>query len=177
YDGWVVEVRSEIARQCVSLCDLLAGTRARRGDLPGAVEVARRRIQLQPLEEVGYRTLMLLQAGLGDRAGAVSTYHHCASVLERELGVVPDPETQQACQRLTARADQGGEKPPAVEAALGRSGPVAARIVGRSQELGVLQDLWRAAAAGSRGLAVVRGGAGVGKTRLVTEVAERALQH
>ena len=177
YDDWVLEVRSEVERDCVSLCDLLAQTRGRRGDLPGAAEVARRRIQLQPLEEVGYRTLMLLQADLGDRAGAVSTYHHCASVLERELGVVPDPATQQAFQRLMARADPGGEKPPAGEAAVGRSGPAAARIVGRSRELGLLQDLWRAAAAGTRGLAVVRGGAGVGKTRLVTEVAERALQH
>ena len=147
YDDWVLEVRSEVERQCVGLCDLLAETRARRGDLPGAVEAARRRIQLQPLEEVGYRTLMLLQADLGDRAGAVSTYHHCASVLERELGVVPDPATRQAFQRLMARADSGGEKLPAVEAAVGRSGPAAARIVGRSRELGVLQDLWRAAGA------------------------------
>ncbi len=177
YDDWVLEVRSEVERQCVSLCDLLGETRARRGDLPGAVEVARRRIQLQPLEEVGYRTLMLLQADLGDRAGAVSTYHHCASVLERELGVVPDPATRQAFQRLMAHADSGGEKLPAVEAAAGRSGPAVAQLVGRSRELGLLQDLWRAAAAGTRGLALVRGGAGVGKTRLVTEVAERALQH
>src|SRR5262249_6853864 len=152
-------------------------TRARRGDLPGAVDVARRRIQLQPLEEVGYRTLMLWQADMGDRAGAVSTYHHCASVLERELGVVPDPATQQAFQRLMARAGPGDGTPPTAGAAVGRSGPAAAQIVGRSRELGILEDLWRAAAAGSRGLVLVRGGAGVGKTRLVTEVAGWALQH
>jgi DNA-binding SARP family transcriptional activator len=177
YDDWALEIRSEVERQCVSLCDLLATTRARHGDLPGAVDVARRRIQLQPLEEVGYRTLMLFQADLGDRAGAVSTYHHCASVLERELGVVPDPATQKAFQRLMARAGSSGEKLSAAEAAVVRSGPVAAHIVGRSRELGLLQDLWWAAAAGSRGLVLVRGGAGVGKTRLVTEVAEQALQH
>ena len=94
YDDWLLEARSELERQCVDLCDLLARTRARTGDLAGAVDAARRRIQLQPLEEVGYRTLMRLQADLGDRAGAVSTYHHCASVLERELGVVPDPATR-----------------------------------------------------------------------------------
>jgi len=120
YDDWALEIRSEVERQCVSLCDLLATTRARNGDLPGAVDVARRRIQLQPLEEVGYRTLMLLQADLGDRAGAVSTYHHCASVLERELGVVPDPATRQTFQRLMARADSGDEKLTAVGAAAGR---------------------------------------------------------
>ncbi len=175
YDDWVFEARSEIERQCVSLCDLLGEARARHGDLTGAAEVARRRIGLQPLEEVGYRTLMRLQAELGDRAGAVSTYHHCASVLERELGVVPDPATRQAFQRLMARADPGNGKPPAVEPAAGRPGLAAAELVGRSRELGLLEDLWRAAAAGSRGLALVRGAAGVGKTRLVTEVAGRAL--
>ena len=35
----------------------------------GGQSAARRRIQLQPLEEAGYRTLMRLQADLGDRAG------------------------------------------------------------------------------------------------------------
>jgi DNA-binding SARP family transcriptional activator len=174
YDDWLLDARSEVERQCVDLCDLLGQTRARNGDLTGAVEVARRRIQLQPLEEVGYRTLMQLQADLGDRAGAVSTYHHCASVLERELGVVPDPATQQAFQRLMAHAGPGSARPPAAEPAGRRSGPAAAQLVGRGRELGLLQDLWRAAATGRPGVAVVRGGAGVGKTRLVTEVAEQA---
>jgi DNA-binding SARP family transcriptional activator len=158
YDDWVLEARSEVERQCVGLCDLLGETRARHGDLTGAVEVARRRIALQPLEEAGYRTLMRLQADLGDRAGAVSTYHHCASVLERELGVAPDPATRQAFQRLMARAEPAGEKPPAA----GRSGLAAAQLIGRSRELDLLHGLWRAAAVGSRGLALVRGNAGVG---------------
>ena len=122
---------------------------------------------------------MRLQADLGDRAGAVSTYHHCASVLERELGIVPDPATRQAFQRLMARAGPAGEKlpaaGPAAGAAAGRSGLAAAQLIGRSRELDLLNDLWRAAAAGSRGLVLVRGGAGVGKTRLVTEIAGRAL--
>src|SRR6266699_309012 len=122
YDDWVLEVRPEVERQCVGLCDLLSEARARHGDLTGAVEVARRRIGLQPLEEVGYRALMRLQADLGDRAGAVSTYHHCASVLERELGVVPDPATRQAFQRLMAHVDPAGAKLPKVEPAAGRSG-------------------------------------------------------
>ena len=93
YEDWVLQARAEIERQCTALCDLLVQARERRGDLPGAIEAARRRIQLQPLEETGYRTLMRLQAAAGDRAGAVSTYHHCASVLERELGVEPDVAT------------------------------------------------------------------------------------
>ena len=177
YDDWLIDARAALARHCVDLCDLLSAARARTGDLAGAVEAARRRVQLQPLEEVGYRTLMQLQAELGDRAGAVSTYHHCASVLERELGVIPDDATREAFQRLMARARPAPAPAAATERPAGRPRPAIAQLVGRSAEISLLQDTWRAAMAGNRGLALVRGGAGVGKTRLVTEVAETASQH
>ena len=104
YDDWLLDARAQLERQCVDLYDLAGAAWARAGDLARAVEAARRRVQLQPLEEVGYRTLMELQADMGDRAGAVSTYHNCASVLERELGVTPDPSTRRAFQRLMAHA-------------------------------------------------------------------------
>jgi DNA-binding SARP family transcriptional activator/tetratricopeptide (TPR) repeat protein len=173
YDEWLLEMRSGLDRQCADLCDLLVAARARAGDMLGAVQAARRRIQLQPLEETGYRTLMLLQADRGDRAGAVSTYHHCASVLERELGVTPDPATRQAFRRLITDGAAHGASLPAVEPAP-RSGVAAARLVGRSQELALLGQLWRNAAAGAPGLAVIRGGAGVGKSRVASEIATMA---
>ena len=174
YEDWLLEARSQLERQCVDVYDLVGAARARTGDLAGAVAAARRRVQLQPLEEVGYRTLMQLQADLGDRSGAVSTYHHCASVLERELGVSPDPSTRAAFQRLMARARPAARPPAAADPRADRSGLAAAQLFGRSAELSVLQDAWRAAEAGRRGLVLVRGGAGVGKTRLVSEVAEMA---
>ncbi len=174
YYDWLLEARSELERQCADLCDLLCAARARTGDLTGAVDAVRRRIQLRPLEESGYRTLMLLQADLGDRAGAVSTYHHCASVLERDLGVSPDPTTQQAFQRLMAERDPAGPSTPGLTPDAPRSGVATAQLVGRHREFSLLQDLWLAATAGRPGLALVGGGAGVGKTRLVAEVAEMA---
>ena len=123
YEDWLLEARAQLERQCVDLCNLVCAARARGGDLAGAVRAARRRVQLQPLEEVGYRTLMELQADMGDRAGAVSTYHHCASVLERELCVAPDPSTRRAFQRLMAYA-RPTVRPPAA-ASLG-AGPLRA---------------------------------------------------
>lgn len=170
YDDWLLEARAELERQCVDLCDLVCAASTRSGDPAGATEAARRRIRLQPLEEVGYRTLMQLQVDAGDRAGALSTYHRCSSVLERELGVSPEPATRQAAAALLAtQADA-----PRPAGAVGRSGPAAAEFVGRARELGVLRDRWRAAAAGHPGIALVGGGAGVGKTRLLREVAALA---
>ena len=58
-------------------------------------------------------------------------------------------------------------------AASARTG-AAAEFLGRSAELASLQDSWQAAAAGQPGLVLVRGGAGVGKTRLVTQLAQLA---
>ena len=152
YDDWVLEARSQLERQCVELCDLVCAARARRGDLAGAVDAARRRIQLQPLEEAGYRTLMQLQADLGDRAGAVSTYHHCASVLERELAITPDPATRQAFERLMARSgpDPAGAALSQIGPAIARSGVAAAPMVGRFREFSVLEELWRGAVPATR---------------------------
>ncbi|MEV6880062.1 AAA family ATPase [Amycolatopsis sp. NPDC051128] len=159
-DDWVLTARAELDRQCVELCDLVCRTPS--GDPAAALAAARRRIRLRPLEETGYRTLMELQADAGDRAGAVSTYHRCASVLERELGVVPAEPTRAALRRLLAQ--------PGPE--VGRvAGAAAPGLVGRSAELARLGETWRAAAAGRAGVVLVRGDAGVGKTRLVTEFA------
>ncbi|MGN6794985.1 MAG: AAA family ATPase [Streptosporangiaceae bacterium] len=174
YEDWLLDIRTELERQCADLCDLVGQTRAENGDLTGAAAAARRRIQLQPLEEVGYRTLMRVQADLGDRAGALSTYHHCASVLERELGVVPDRATQDLLARLMKPAEAAAEpSAPKRQVSAGRPAS-SAQLIGRSREVGLLRASWQAAAAGRPGLVVVRGGAGVGKTRLVAEVAELA---
>ena len=163
-DEWVIQPRADLESRCVRLCDRLCEARVARGDLGGAAEIARRRIQLRPLEERGYRTLMELQAAMGDRASAVSTYHHCASILERELGVVPDEATRRVLRRLLARPVAGPR-------------PGTTGLVGRAEELATLSRRWQAAAAGRPGLVLVRGGAGVGKSRLLAEVAAAARAH
>jgi DNA-binding SARP family transcriptional activator len=85
FDDWVLAERETLRQQCVELCDhLVAGWRGV-GDLSKAIEYGRRRVRLEPLEEVGYRTLMELQADAGDRAGAISTFHKCAEILDHEL--------------------------------------------------------------------------------------------
>jgi len=173
YDDWLLDARSRIESRCVELCDLLCKTMVQMGDVAGALDAAKRRVVLRPLEEVGYRTLMQLQADLGDRAAAVSTYHHCASVLERALGLEPDQATRTALQRVLARPTTETRARLRVEPA-SRSGVAAAKLIGRSDEFGSLRALWHNAAAGNPSLVLVGGDPGVGKTRLVGELAALA---
>ncbi|EME22215.1 ATP-binding protein [Rhodococcus triatomae] len=163
-DDWADPVRTGLEQECVDLCDRLAAARRRADDRRAAAELMRRRIRMRPLEETGYRLLMEIQAELGDRSGAVRTYHRCAAVLERELDVEPDPVTRDAFQRLLGDGivhapRDGGARAPAPP------------LVGRDTAVATLTDVWDRASAGRAELVVVTGDAGVGKTRLVTEFA------
>lgn len=171
YEEWVLQERGPLLRKCVDLCDDVAALLAESKDWAGAIGLAHRRVQLQPLEEVGYRTLMELQVASGDRAAAVSTFHRCAGVLERELGLGPGPETTELVDRLLDRPGRDTRRrrrapePP--------HGDAAARpaFVARSRELDVLVTRWRAACGGQPGIALVSGEPGVGKSRLLAELA------
>jgi DNA-binding SARP family transcriptional activator/tetratricopeptide (TPR) repeat protein len=178
YDEWLLDARAELEQQNVDLLDLMAEAELGNGDVHAAADATRRRIGLRPLEEIGYRRLIELYGRLGDRARAVSTYHRCASILERELGVEPDPETRRALDRLLARSRPAA--PPNVDipdlpvAGRHNSGPAAAPLVGREPELDTLRHLWHAARDGRPAIVLVHGQPGVGKTRLMAELAAAA---
>lgn len=173
YDDWVLAERERLRRQCVDLCDHLVSRWRDRGAFDKAGEYARMRIRLEPLEEIGYRTLMELQDQAGDRAGAVSTFHQCAEVLERELDVKPSPATEALAQKLLGPGAQGQPTASSNRQELLQS-PRLAGLVGREPELDQVLACWSHAVAGHPGMLVVAGEAGVGKSRLVAELARRA---
>ncbi len=169
YDDWALLARAELQDACVDLCDRGAAFHERQGDCEAAIVLQRRRIGLEPLEERGYRRLMSLQHAVGDRAGAMRTYHRCASVLEQELGVTPSPETRAELDELLA--DHGSLTRTTKEPESGGGfSPSTPGLVGRAAERTRLRGLWSDAPAGTR-LVMVTGEAGVGKTRLVADLA------
>jgi DNA-binding SARP family transcriptional activator/tetratricopeptide (TPR) repeat protein len=176
YDDWIVPERDRLRRSCLSLLDELIALERDAGTYGQAIERARRRIELEPLEEVGYRALLQVQGLSGDRAAALQTYHRCVSVLERELGVAPDQATTAEYERLVARVPQEPAAPgPAEAPPIRLARPVTsarqARLVGRERELDLLCRRWQEALAGMAGFGVVAGEAGIGKTRLLDELA------
>src|SRR5262249_22774143 len=96
YDVWITPARDRLRqsylfalRQLIHLFD----TQQR---FIQAIGYAPRLIAHEPLDEAGYRELMRLLTAIGDRAGAARVYHECAAVLQRELGIAPSQETQEA---------------------------------------------------------------------------------
>ena len=174
YHEWVLATRSRPAASCVRLCDWTVDALRSLGSGADAVDVARRRVQLEPLEEVGYRTLMELQIEAGDRAAALSTFHRCAELLERELDCSPDPATSAIVDRLVRRdapvlRSEHPESPRRRGVAPDPSSAGTSSRVARSAS----------GAAPTRAapiVAVVSGEPGVGKTRLVEELAAFATE-
>jgi DNA-binding SARP family transcriptional activator len=170
-DGdWLDQLRAQLRSTCLQLCDAVtvAARELGRGDV--AIRAVRRRVALEPFDELAHRRLMELLVESGDRAGAVRVYHHLSELLERELGVTPDRRTSAVLERIT-----GPEAEPAVEEVVSTTTrPVrVGRLVGRSAELDALLSAWSRARAGQPTFIVVTGPAGVGKTRLVDELAEQ----
>lgn len=169
YTDWAQPARDALRTECIGLCDVAVDLLRHSGELPHAEAVAQRRIGLDPLAETGYRQLISIQAARGDRGAALHTYHRCAAILERDLGVGPDPATLALVDRLLpgpngiARPD--GSTPSGQERAVGPP------LVGRTGELAAARRRWEAALRGTTGLLLVTGGPGVGKSRLVEELA------
>jgi DNA-binding SARP family transcriptional activator len=148
------------AQQVLSrLVDLLEQQRA----FADAIEYAQQRLRLDPLDEQAWCALMRCHARRGERATALHLYQQCAALLKKELGVPPSAAT-----RLTYREilDVDPETPIAPAPPRAAAYP----LVGRHLEWQTLLNAWHAAAAGRSRLFVIRGDAGIGKTRLAEEL-------
>jgi len=158
-DDWVAAARAEHLRRCVAALDALA---AAAPDPADAARWTARRCALTPLDEPAHRVLIERLAAAGDRAGALVAGRELAERLRGELGVGPAPATRAAIARL--RGPAAGPPLPAA----------GSPMFGRAAELATLGAAWSAARTGRGQVVLVTGEAGIGKTRLVGELARRA---
>jgi DNA-binding SARP family transcriptional activator/predicted ATPase len=178
YDEWVAPERERLIAGHQRLLDRLVSLLEQQGDYRAAIEHGEGRLRLDPLDERMYRWLMRLHALNQDRAGALRVYQTCVSVLERELGVEPDPATRQAYEQIERLG--GGSRPvgPSVggEPALaGARRPMdVVPLVGRQVEWAKVMTAWDRMTEGEAHLVVIGGEAGIGKTRLAAELSDWA---
>ena len=104
---------------------------------------------------------MRLLTAVGDRAGAARAYQECVATLQRELGIAPSQETQEAYTALMAQSATMSSRPPTP------SNPPS--LIGRQREWERMRESWRQARASRPGFILVTGEAGIGKSRLTEE--------
>lgn len=161
YDDRILEERERLRGEAVAALLKLATRALDSGEFETAAGYARRALTIDSLSEPAYRTLMTASARLGDRAEAFRTYHRCVEALRREVGVEPDESTRAAYEELTAQSSAGPRTPQ-----LSRPS-----FVGRKAEFARSRAVWAQAVRGRAQLLVVTGEPGIGKTRLVEELA------
>src|SRR5262245_2282261 len=108
---------------------------------------------------------MRCHARRGERATALHLYQQCAALVKKELGVQPSAATRATYREildLDADASTGSPAPP----------PATYALVGRDAEWRAIVRTWRAVETGAPQLVLVRGEAGIGKTRLVEELVD-----
>ena len=170
FEEWVLVEQERLRGLVGEALRTLMALHGARGDYRAAVTCGRRLLTLDPWREEIHRELMRLLALGGQRSAALTQYRACCRLLKAELGLDPLEETTALYTRLVAgdgvsvEAAEFGTDPSATRPALELP------FVGRGGEHAALVRSWDAVQRDGRGLTLVEGEAGVGKTRLVREV-------
>jgi DNA-binding SARP family transcriptional activator len=146
------------------------------GDLVSELE---RLVEEHPMRERLRGQLMLALYRSGRQADALATYQAARRALVDELGIEPGRALQDL-ERAILNQDPSLEAvAPPDRAAARPSEPSdhGGYFIGRARELAQLDELIQHTVAGNGRFAVVSGEAGIGKSRLVEELAVRARRH
>lgn len=176
FEEWQFLEGEALNRELAAALAIQAAQLAREGGYAAAIEVARRLLALDTLNEEAHRLLMRLHAFKNDQAAALRQYRECARVLDQELGVPPLRETTELYHAIRenrlARPVAGialapsAEQEPTVERT---RAPQPLALVGRRKEWSTLMRVYEREAATGYCVAL-EGEAGIGKTRLADEL-------
>jgi DNA-binding SARP family transcriptional activator len=185
FDQWIDNERSRLREVALGTLERLVDLQVAAGEPEKAIQTALHSLRLDPLRESTHRALMHLYAASGRRGAAVQQYRSLVSTLARELGVEPDSRTKRLHDDIlrldsaaVAPTPPSSPRPPPFDA-LPRSSPALTLLrplIGRDAEMTrlhrALDDAW----GGHGKLSLLSGDAGVGKTRILEDVATHALR-
>ncbi|MET0235478.1 MAG: AAA family ATPase [Kibdelosporangium sp.] len=168
---WVNSMREQVGELLVSALETASLAASALSDERNSLRFADEAVRRAPLRESAHRCRMTAHVAAGNRAEALRSYHELRRMLAEELGIDPAPETQAAYAELLGSPIVTPTRPRVSRSrSAGRS---VAPFVGRRQELARLSATWDQVEDGTCHMMLVTGEPGIGKTRLVAEVARR----
>jgi adenylate cyclase len=96
FADWLLVERTRLHDLAVGVLARLLETQS--GE--AAIATAQRLVNLDPTREETHRALMRLHAAQGDRSQALRQYQRCRDILQRDLGVKPEPDTERLCKEI-----------------------------------------------------------------------------
>jgi WD40 repeat protein/DNA-binding SARP family transcriptional activator len=127
-------------------------------------------IAQEPLRERLHAQRMLALYRAGRQSDALAAYRQARETLVEQIGVEPGPELQRLQAAVLAQDPSLEAPPPIVELPVQLEGG-SPLLAGRERELSWLRRRWEEASGGRVICALLWGPAGIGKTRLVAELA------
>jgi DNA-binding SARP family transcriptional activator/pimeloyl-ACP methyl ester carboxylesterase len=103
FDEWQFFQGEELRRSLADALERLIEMHISRAEYAQAISYARRWLSLDPLHEPAHRQLMQLYAWSGQQSAALRQYQECQRILQDELGIEPEPETQALYQAIKTR--------------------------------------------------------------------------
>ena len=182
FDDWIISERYRLELLFLDTLARLMRWQEAIGEYYAALTTALNLLERDPLREDAHRLTMRVYCHLGQRNAALEQYHRCREIVFEELGAEPMAETTELYQAILDGRFEVGPPPAAApvpvqaRVAEGRNPldlTTPTRLVGREQELSLLRRCWQDARDGQGGLILISGEAGVGKTRLLGEFANR----
>lgn len=172
--AWIDDQRAAQHDLLVRAVQLRAEVLCDRGD-PSALLAARELVALDPHREESHLLVVRAHLGRGDRIGALDAYERLRRMLAEEFGLTPSVAAEALAHEALGREPDGVR--PAVDASAAPLPAVLERsrgtpLLGRDTELDHLARSLRRGARSCR-VALVAGDAGIGKSRLVAELAHR----
>lgn len=163
YEEWLVPLRERLRQR--TMAGLLSGAGlARAGaDRARAFALIERLLVLEPADERAHRLAIELHLADGELHAARRQLQACRHAVAEAYGVEPDPELGALIETAAA------QRPRAADVARLES-----PIVGRRRELGAAEGPFDAVTAGGTAAILLRGPAGIGKSRVLRELAASA---
>jgi hypothetical protein len=169
FETWLAAEREEWRRRGTAALCHQAAALAAVARVDDAVQVAERALRLDPYSEAALLQTMKCLALQGNRADALSQCAAFAARLKDDLDASPGREVTELAARLTAARAPAASR-ERVAAIRIRRPP----LCGRAGELSALLDSWNRSSANRHGeVALVFGDQGLGRSRLLEEMAAR----